>query len=90
MYYVKVKEGFLRCLFAIAASRIRVMINILFLCTANIQRSKTAEEIFNRIDKTNEYRSSGLSHKHTQKMGSTLCTEKILEWLIRFMCSRLC
>jgi predicted protein tyrosine phosphatase len=54
--------------------------NILFLCTANIQRSKTAEEIFSCIDKTNEYRSAGLSYKYTQKMGSTLCTEEVLQW----------
>ena len=54
--------------------------NILFLCTANIQRSKTAEEIFSSIDKTNKYRSAGLSYKYTKKSGSTLCTEKMLEW----------
>lgn len=54
--------------------------NILFLCTANIQRSKTAEEIFSRVDKTNKYRSAGLSYKYTQKMNSTMCTEDILQW----------
>lgn len=54
--------------------------NILFLCTANIQRSKTAEEIFSAIDTANEYRSAGLSAKYTQKAGSTLCTEEMLKW----------
>ena len=54
--------------------------NILFLCTANIQRSKTAEEIFRRLDVINQYRSAGLSAKYTQRMGSTLCTEAMLEW----------
>jgi len=54
--------------------------NILFLCTANIQRSKTAEEIFSCINKANKYSSAGLSYKYTQQMGSTLCTEEMLEW----------
>lgn len=54
--------------------------NILFLCTANIQRSKTAEELFSAADKSNAYRSAGLSKKYVQKAGSTLCTEEMLEW----------
>jgi len=53
---------------------------ILFLCTANVQRSKTAEEIFRRVDLSNQYKSAGLSAKYTQKMGSTLCTEAMLKW----------
>jgi predicted protein tyrosine phosphatase len=55
-------------------------VNILFLCTANIQRSRTAEEVFRCLDSSNEYRSAGLSTKYTQKMGSTLCTEDMLKW----------
>ena len=54
--------------------------NILFLCTANIQRSKTAEEIFSCVDNSNIYCSAGLSVKYTQRMGSTLCTETMLKW----------
>lgn len=54
--------------------------NILFLCTANIQRSRTAEEIFRCLDNSNEYRSAGLSAKYTQRMGSTICTEDMLVW----------
>ena len=54
--------------------------NILFLCTANIQRSKTAEEIFRSVDVSNQYRSAGLSAKYTQRMGSTLCTDAMLKW----------
>lgn len=53
---------------------------VLFLCTANVQRSKTAEEIFSALDTGNEYRSAGLSAKYTQKAGSTLCTEEMLQW----------
>jgi len=54
--------------------------NILFLCTANLQRSKTAEELFKAFDNKNEYRSAGLSFKYVKKAGSTLCTEEMLHW----------
>lgn len=54
--------------------------NILFLCTANVQRSKTAEELFLAIDKSNNYKSAGLSKKYVDKAGTTLCTEELLDW----------
>ncbi|CAM3697374.1 low molecular weight phosphatase family protein [Pseudoalteromonas maricaloris] len=54
--------------------------NILFLCTANVQRSKTAEELFLAIDKSNNYKSAGLSEKYVSKAGTTLCTEDMLDW----------
>ncbi len=54
--------------------------NILFLCTANQQRSKTAEELFCAADKRNQYKSAGLSAKYVAKAGSTLCTPELLDW----------
>ncbi len=54
--------------------------NILFLCTANIQRSKTAEEMFRTANSNHEYKSAGLSSKYVQKASSTLCTEDMLKW----------
>lgn len=54
--------------------------NILFLCTANIQRSKTAEELFRAANKNHQYKSAGLSEKYVKKANSTLCTEEILQW----------
>ena len=57
--------------------------NILFLCTANIQRSKTAEEIFRAANKNHLYKSAGLSEKYVKKANSTLCTEKMLQWADR-------
>lgn len=54
--------------------------NFLFLCTANVQRSKTAEELFQVIDKQNTYRSAGLSAKYVHKSGTTLCSEELLDW----------
>lgn len=53
---------------------------ILFLCTANLQRSRTAQELFQTIDKKNEYKSAGLSKKYVEKNGTTLCTEELLCW----------
>ena len=57
--------------------------NILFLCTANIQRSKTAEELFRAANKNHQYKSAGLSEKYVKKANSTLCTEDMLKWADR-------
>lgn len=54
--------------------------NILFLCTANIQRSRTAAEVFSVIDKSNNYKSAGLSKKYVDKAGTNLCSEDLLDW----------
>ncbi|MCH1928758.1 hypothetical protein L9G16_01035 [Shewanella sp. A25] len=54
--------------------------NILFLCTANINRSKTAEKLFSIINPANEYRSAGLSEKECLRHGTTLCNEMLLKW----------
>jgi predicted protein tyrosine phosphatase len=54
--------------------------NILFLCTANKQRSKTAEELFDAADKSHQYKSAGVSAKYVAKAGSSLCTLEILQW----------
>lgn len=54
--------------------------NILFLCTSNRHRSRTAEELFNALDGGNEYKSAGLSYKYVAKENTTLCDEKMLAW----------
>lgn len=54
--------------------------NILFLCTANKQRSRTAEELFSALDKKNTYQSAGLSAKYVAKANTRLCTEETLIW----------
>ena len=54
--------------------------NILFLCTANVKRSRTAEELFSALDKGNIYKSAGLSKKYVEKADTTLCTEELLDW----------
>jgi len=54
--------------------------NILFLCTANIQRSKTAEELFRAAYNSHQYKSAGLSEKYVKKANSALCTLEMLQW----------
>ncbi|UTW03088.1 hypothetical protein KDX31_17445 [Amphritea atlantica] len=54
--------------------------NILFLCTANLQRSRTAEDLFRPQFKQHVFRSAGLSEKECTRNGSALCTEALLKW----------
>tara|TARA_B100001059_G_C17707767_1_gene513744 strand:- start:449 stop:772 length:324 start_codon:yes stop_codon:yes gene_type:complete len=54
--------------------------NILFLCTSNIQRSKTAEELFRAANNNHQYKSAGLSEKYVSKADSTLYTGEMLQW----------
>ena len=54
--------------------------NVLFLCTANLNRSRTAEVHFGAKDPANFYRSAGLSEKECRRNGTTLCTVAMLEW----------
>lgn len=64
--------------------------NILFLCIANTQRSKTAEELFSASDKANTYRSAGLSGKYVQKTGSILCSDEVSQWADKSMFLKKC
>ncbi|PMM12513.1 hypothetical protein BCT61_05560 [Vibrio breoganii] len=54
--------------------------NILFLCTSNVNRSKTAEYHFSKTQDENTYQSAGLSEKYCKKCGSRLCSITLLEW----------
>lgn len=54
--------------------------NILFLCTSNLNRSRTAEDFFRSICTAHQYKSAGLSQKYCQKHGTTLCTIELLNW----------
>lgn len=53
---------------------------ILFLCTCNVNRSKTAEDLFAKRYPSHQFKSAGLSAKYCAKEGSTLCTEELLRW----------
>lgn len=54
--------------------------NILFLCTSNIYRSKTAEDYFSKINSEHCYKSAGLNEDLCTKAGSVVCNKKLLSW----------
>jgi predicted protein tyrosine phosphatase len=54
--------------------------NILFLCTSNLNRSRTAEDFFKSTCAAHQYKSAGLSQKYCKKHGTTLCTIELLNW----------
>jgi len=53
---------------------------ILFLCTANLHRSRTAEDYFKSLGGNNSFQSAGLSEKYCSKYGTRLCTVELLKW----------
>lgn len=57
--------------------------NILFLCTSNLNRSRTAEHFFRSTCTAHQYKSAGLSQKYCLKHGTTLCTIELLAWADR-------
>ena len=54
--------------------------NILFLCTANLHRSRSAEDLFKSPESEHSFQSAGLSRKYCAKYGSRLCTIELLNW----------
>jgi predicted protein tyrosine phosphatase len=55
-------------------------INILFLCTSNLNRSRTAEDFYRSANADHQFKSAGLSQKYCQQYGTTLCTTELLTW----------
>lgn len=53
---------------------------ILFICSANKQRSKTAEDYFASKYDAHEFLSAGTNIKICRKEGTTVLTEDLLEW----------
>ena len=52
----------------------------LFICSANKQRSKTAENYFAEKHFEHEFRSAGTNNKICRKEGTTELSEELLEW----------
>lgn len=52
----------------------------LFICSANKQRSKTAEDFFFQKYPEHEFLSAGTNSKICRKEGTTELTEDLLEW----------
>jgi predicted protein tyrosine phosphatase len=57
--------------------------NILFLCTSNLNRSRTAEDFFRSTCSNHQYKSAGLSQRYCLKHGTTLCSIELLAWADR-------
>ena len=54
--------------------------NYLFICSANKQRSKTAEDYFALKFQEHEFLSAGTNLKVCRKEGTTELTKDLLEW----------
>ena len=54
--------------------------NILFVCSANIDRSKTAEEYFSSKNPQHLYKSAGTNLKLCQESGSTPIDSRLINW----------
>jgi predicted protein tyrosine phosphatase len=54
--------------------------NILFLCTANLHRSRTAEDYFRSVNNKHVFQSAGLSEKYCKQYKTRLCNVELLEW----------
>jgi predicted protein tyrosine phosphatase len=54
--------------------------NILFLCTSNLNRSKTCEVYFREHMSAHDYQSGGLSYKNCERFNTRICTHELLEW----------
>tara|TARA_R110001583_G_scaffold1444_5_gene11462 strand:- start:1679 stop:2005 length:327 start_codon:yes stop_codon:yes gene_type:complete len=55
----------------------------LFICSANKQRSKTAEDYFAEKCPEHNFKSAGTNRKICRKEGTTELTEDLLEWADR-------
>ncbi len=53
---------------------------ILFVCSANYQRSKTAEDYFRNNNTDHLYKSAGTNHKECEKKGTTKLTAELMLW----------
>ncbi len=54
--------------------------NYLFICSANKQRSKTAEDYFDSRFPEHEFLSAGTNIQICKKVGTTVLTEDLLKW----------
>ncbi|HEY1038725.1 MAG TPA: phosphotyrosine protein phosphatase [Bacteroidia bacterium] len=56
------------------------MTNVLFVCSANKQRSKTAEDHFSILYPKFNFLSAGTNRKICDQEGTTFITEDLIEW----------
>lgn len=54
--------------------------NILFVCSANKDRSKTAEDLFSAKYPNHEFESAGTNFKLCQQYGTNELSHQLIEW----------
>ena len=54
--------------------------NILFLCTSNLHRSKTAADYFSKLNNHHQFKGAGLDFRNCKQHGTTFCTDEMLAW----------
>lgn len=59
---------------------------ILFVCTANVDRSKTAEIHFSKSQPRIEFKSAGTSENYTRVANSTFITQDLINWADIVVC----
>jgi predicted protein tyrosine phosphatase len=57
--------------------------NVLFICSANKDRSATAEAYFNELHPEYVYDSAGTNQKYCNQLGTQFVTVKMLNWADR-------
>lgn len=54
--------------------------NVLFVCSANKLRSKTADDYFSENRKDHSFRSAGTNKRYCEAEGTTFLEEEMLDW----------
>ncbi len=52
--------------------------SVLFLCTSNLQRSPTAQQLFSKLNPAINFTSAGLDFRNCKRFKTTFCTQKML------------
>lgn len=56
------------------------MKHVLFVCTANVDRSKTAQDFFSEQFGSIEFKSAGIDELQCKLMNSNFLTQELLDW----------
>jgi predicted protein tyrosine phosphatase len=56
------------------------MKKVLFICSGNKQRSKTADDLFSKSHPNIEFKSAGTNLEFCKKIGTTPLSEDMLKW----------
>ncbi len=62
------------------------VMNVLFVCSANVDRSRTAHHLFEKEKAEHTYKSCGTSEKWTSQEGTTPITAELCEWAEVIVC----